>query len=91
MKIEIQINEKNKVYNEKLLDDYYLNELINFYIQSPDRTYLNMFLRSVFYLNSPEEYYETYLDYSVAFSFKSDEFLFIYNLFNQWAPYKNIL
>ena len=41
----------------------------------------------MFYLDSLEEYYETFLDYSNIFHENADNFFQVYNIFKEWKPY----
>lgn len=86
MKINIRTDKNNLKNNNALFNDYYLNELVIFYINTENRTNISTFIRSIFYLDLNEEYYETYLDFSALYPMESDKFLFIYNLFNEWNP-----
>lgn len=86
MTISIHQNKSNIKNTEEFFNNYYLNELIDFFIKTKNRTYISTFIRSMFYVDTDDDYYETYLDYSSVFNFESENFLFIYNLFNEWKP-----
>lgn len=66
-----------------------MNELVDLFINLSDRTYVATFIRSMFYLESDDEYYETYLDYSSVFKFQTEDFLKVYNIFHEWDTLKN--
>ena len=79
---------QNIKINEELFYDYYLNKIAEISMKYHDSKGINIFIQSMFYLESIDEYDKNLFVFNMIYGESIEKLNNIYNIFRSWLPFE---